>query len=183
MSVIEEKYKKTAMPALMAEFKYKNPLAAPRIMKVVVNTGVGRIADEKQREIVQKSLSLITGQHVVPRLAKKAIASFKTRLGQVIGYSTTLRGKRMYEFLDRLVGAALPRTRDFKGIPVSAFDPSGNLTVGIKEHIVFPEMIGEDVRSIFGLEVSIVTTAQSREEGISLLKHLGFPIQEKTESR
>ncbi|MBI3627507.1 MAG: 50S ribosomal protein L5 [Candidatus Sungbacteria bacterium] len=177
MSVIKERYQKEAIPALKKEFEYSNILAVPKIIKVVVNSGVGRIVDEKQREIVQKSLSAITGQHAVPRRAKKAIASFKTRLGQIIGYSVTLRGARMYEFLDRLVGIALPRTRDFKGIPATAFDGRGNLTIGVKEHIVFPEMIGEDVRFIFGLEVTIVTTARTKEEGMSLLRSLGFPIQ------
>lgn len=181
MSVIQSVYQKKVVPLLEKEFNYTNRLAVPKILKVVVNTGVGRISDEKQREVVQKSLDVITGQHALPRRAKKAIAAFKTRIGQVIGYSVTLRGQRMYEFLDRLVGAALPRTRDFKGIPTSAFDAKGNLTIGIKEHIVFPEMIGEDVRFMFGLEVTVVTTAKSREEGRALLKGLGFPIQDSVQ--
>lgn len=176
-------YHKKAIPALKKEFGYANALAIPRVVKVTVNTGVGRITDEKQRETVQKSLAAVTGQHPVPRRAKKAIAAFKTRIGQVVGYSVTLRGARMYEFLDRLVNAALPRTRDFKGIPETAFDANGNLTIGIKEHIVFPEMLGEDVRFIFGLEVTVVTTARTREEGVALLKQLGFPIRGKSNSQ
>ncbi|OHA00567.1 MAG: 50S ribosomal protein L5 [Candidatus Sungbacteria bacterium RIFCSPHIGHO2_02_FULL_49_12] len=175
--MLQETYQKKAIPELMGEFKISNRLAVPKIQKAVVNIGTGRIRDEKQLEVIQKHLSIITGQHPVPRRAKKAIAAFKTRVGMVIGYSATLRGKRMYEFLDRLVGVALPRTRDFMGIPASAFDRDGNLTIGIKEHIVFPELIGEDVRFIFGLEVTVVTTAKSRQEGIALLRSLGFPIQ------
>lgn len=177
MTVILDTYEKRAVAELQKEFNYSNRLAVPKILKVVVNTGVGRVQDEKQKEAVQKYLSMITGQYAVPRRAKKAIAAFKTRIGQVIGYSASLRGKRMYEFLDRLVHTALPRTRDFKGIPLSAFDSSGNLTIGIKEHIVFPEMIGEDVRFLFGLEVTVVTTARTRAEGIALLRHMGFPLQ------
>lgn len=177
MTVTLETYQKKAVSELQKEFNYSNPLAVPKILKVAVNTGVGRIQDEKQKEAIQKYLMAITGQYAVPRRAKKAIAAFKTRIGQVIGYSVTLRGKRMYEFLDRLVHTALPRTRDFRGIPLSAFDANGNLTIGVKEHIVFPEMIGEDVRFLFGLEVTVVTTAKTKAEGVALLRHMGFPIQ------
>lgn len=174
---MRERYQKNAVPELIKEFGITNILAAPKIRKVVVNVGTGRIRDPKQLETIEKSLAAITGQKPIERKAKKAIASFKTRIGMGVGYSVTLRGKRMYDFLDRLVGAALPRTRDFKGIPESSFDKDGNLTIGVKEHIVFPEMIGEDVRFLFGLEVTIVTTAKTKKEGIMLLKHLGFPIQ------
>ena len=177
MMTILERYQKVALPELKKEFGFSNALAAPRLRKVVVNIGTGRIRDPKQLEIIEKSFMAITGQKPVERKAKKAIASFKTRAGMGIGYSTTLRGRRMYDFLDRLVGAALPRTRDFRGIPQSSFDEKGNLTIGVKEHIVFPEMIGEDVRFIFSLEATIVTTAKSRAEGIALLRHMGFPIQ------
>ena len=162
---------------MMAEFKYKNPMAVPKIEKVVVNVGVGRIRDEKVHDTIQKSLSLIVGQKIAPRPAKLAISAFKTRQGLIIGYAATLRGKRMYDFLERLIHVALPRQRDFQGITEKSFDGKGNLTIGIKEHIVFPEMIGEDVRSIFGFEVTVVTSGRSRKENISLLKHLGFPIK------
>ena len=162
---------------MMAEFKYKNPMAVPKIEKVVVNVGVGRIRDEKVHDIIQKSLSLIVGQKIAPRPAKLAISAFKTRQGLIIGYAATLRGKRMYDFLERLIHVALPRQRDFQGITEKSFDGKGNLTLGIKEHIVFPEMIGEDVRSIFGFEVTVVTSGRSRKESIALLKHLGFPIK------
>ncbi|MBI4134959.1 MAG: 50S ribosomal protein L5 [Candidatus Sungbacteria bacterium] len=176
-SITKNRYQKETVPALEKERGYTNRLAVPRVVKVVINTGIGRISDEKQRETIVKFLSLIAGQKPVPRVAKKAIAAFKTRQGQVIGYSVTLRGERMYQFLDRLIGVALPRTRDFKGIPLRSFDEKGNLTMGVKEHIVFAEMMGEDVRFLFGLEVTVVTSARSREESIALLKHLGFPIQ------
>ena len=142
-----------------------------------MNCGVGRIRDEKDRTEIQKYLALITGQKAAPRAAKKAIASFKTREGLVIGYQVTLRGKRMFDFLTRLVSIALPRTRDFRGLDESSFDKKGNLTIGVKEHIVFPEMIGEDYRFLFGLEITVVTTARTRAEGIELLRLSGFPIK------
>ena len=177
MSSLQEKYKREVVPAMREKFGYKNIMAVPKIEKMVVNAGVGRIRDEKQHEEIQKYLALLTGQKPTPRPAKKAIASFKTRRGLVIGYQVTLRGKRMYDFLSRLITVALPRTRDFRGIDPKSFDPLGNLTVGIKEHIVFPEIIGEDYRFLFGLEVTIVTTAKKREEGVELLRLLGFPIK------
>lgn len=179
MTTITETYIKRVIPEMEKEFGYKNRMAVPRIAKVTVNTGIGRYPDEKQREEIVRAFTKIAGQKPVARLAKKSIASFKTRQGQLIGYSATLRGKRMYDFLSRFVGVALPRTRDFKGLSPKSFDGKGNLTVGVKEHIVFPEMIGEDVRFLFGLEVTITTTAKSKAEGVALLKHLGFPIQEE----
>ena len=152
-------------------------MAVPKVVKVVVGSGVGRLREDKQLEEIKKYLSAITGQIPSGRLAKKAIASFKTRIGLLVGYQVTLRGKRMYDFLSRLINVALPRTRDFKGIEVKSFDSKGNLTLGIKEHIVFPEMIGEDYRFLFGFEVTMVTTARSREEGIELIKLMGIPLQ------
>ena len=177
LNKLQEKYNKEVIPALRAKFGYKNIMAVPKIRNVVVNVGVGRVRDEKERAEVVKYLSLIVGQHPSPRPAKKAIASFKTRKGLVIGYRVTLRGERMYDFLSRLVNIALPRTRDFKGIDASSFDGKGNLTIGMKEHIVFPEIIGEDYKFLFGLEATIVTTAHRRDEGIELLKLMGFPIK------
>ena len=177
MTELQEKYKKKVASLLQARFGYKNIMAVPKIAKVVVNVGVGRFREEKQLEEIQKYLSLITGQKVAARPAKKAIASFKTRLGMTVGYRVTLRGKGMYDFISRLINIALPRTRDFQGLDVKAFDSSGNLTVGLKEHIVFPEMTGEDYRFLFGFEVTIVTTARRREEGIELLRFMGFPIK------
>ena len=174
---LQEKYKKEVLARMIAEFKYKNPMAVPKIEKAVVNIGVGRIRDEKTLEVIQKALSMIVGQKTAPRPAKLAISAFKTRQGLIIGYAATLRGKRMYDFLERLIHIALPRQRDFQGIPEKSFDGRGNLTIGIKEHIVFPEMIGEDVRSIFGFEVTVVTSGRSQKESMALLKYLGFPIR------
>ncbi|TSC76362.1 MAG: large subunit ribosomal protein L5 [Parcubacteria group bacterium Gr01-1014_33] len=178
MQRLQEKYKKEVIPALRAKFGYRNVMAVPKIIKTVVNVGVGRVRDEKDQQEVVKYLGLITGQKPFPRPAKKAIASFKTREGLIVGHQITLRGKRMYDFLTRMIHIALPRTRDFKGLGAEMFDARGNLTIGVKEHIVFPEVIGEDYRFLFGFEVTVVTTARKREEGIELLKLMGFPIKQ-----
>lgn len=175
---LREKYQTEVLPALRERFSLKNVMASPRIEKVVVHTGVGKIRDEKDHTEIKKFLALITAQQPSGRMAKKAIAGFKTRKGLVIGYQVTLRGRRAYDFLSRLITSALPRTRDFRGIPESACDERGNLTIGVKEHIVFPEMIGADYRLLFGMEVTVVTTAKTREQGITLLKMMGFPIAE-----
>lgn len=177
MPNIQEKYKKEVLPALQKRFGIANVMAVPKIEKVVVHVGVGRMRDDKQQEEVQKYLALITGQKSAPRAAKKAIASFKTRKGLIIGHQVTLRGTRMYDFLIRLIDVGLPRTRDFRGLDEKSFDQKGNLTIGIKEHIIFPEMMGEDYRLLFGFEVTVVTTARTAEEGIELLRLLGFPLQ------
>lgn len=176
---MQEKYTKSAVPALRAAFGYKNAMAVPRIAKIVVNIGVGKLREEKDRAEIQKYLALITGQKGAPRAAKKAIAAFKTREGLVIGYQVTIRGPRMYDFLSRLVDIALPRTRDFQGLSEKSFDDSGNLTIGVREHIVFPEMIGEDYRLLFGMEITVVTTAETRKEGMALLRAMGFPLKAK----
>jgi len=175
--MLHEKYKKETVPAMIKKFGYKNVMAVPKITKAVVNIGVGKLRDEKQQEEVRKFFTLITGQKPAPRPAKKAIASFKTRKGLVVGYQATLRGKRMYDFISRFIDIALPRTRDFRGIDPKSFDQGGNLTVGVKEHIVFSEMIGEDYHFLFGFEVTVATTAKKKEEGIELLRLMGFPIK------
>ena len=172
-----EKYQKEVIPAMQKAFGYKNVMAVPQIEKAVVNVGVGRLREEKQGAHVRRALELITAQRAAPRPAKQDIAAFKTRRGIIVGYQVTLRGPRMWDFLSRLVNLAIPRQRDFRGIDPSSFDEKGNLTIGFREHIVFPELIGEDVPFIFGLEVTVVTTAKRREEGIQLLKLLGFPIR------
>jgi large subunit ribosomal protein L5 len=177
MDTLQEKYKKEVIPAMRAKFGYKSIMAVPKIVKVVVNSGVGKLRDDKQQEEVKKYLSMITGQKASGRRAKKSISAFKTREGMVIGYTVTLRGKRMYDFISRLINIALPRTRDFKGIDAKSFDRNGNLTIGVKEHIVFPEIIGEDYKFLFGLEATIVTTAKKQKEAVELLKLLGFPIK------
>ncbi|RJQ36015.1 50S ribosomal protein L5 [Candidatus Parcubacteria bacterium] len=176
MNLTRERYAKDVVPALREAFGYKNQMAVPRVLKVVVNAGVGRIREEKQHEQVKKALGLITGQKPAARPAKKAIASFKTRQGLVVGYQVTLRGRRMWDFLSRLVDVAIPRQRDFRGLDPKGVDEHGNLTIGFREHIVFPELIGEDIPFLFGLEVTVVTSAETRAEGLALLTRLGFPF-------
>lgn len=181
---LPEKYKKEVVSAMMEKFGYKNNMAVPKIEKVVINTGFGRqiagkTSDEQKKiqSAILQDLSLICGQKPVLKKAKKSIATFKIRQGQVIGATVTLRGKRMYDFLERLIHIALPRTRDFRGISPDSFDKRGNLTIGIPEHIIFPEVSPEKVKNIFGLEITIVTTAKKREEAIEFLKLMGFPIR------
>ena len=174
----KEKYNKTAVPSMQKEFGYTTHMAVPRLQKIVVNIGVGKLREKKDAvETVERHLALIVGQKLIARPAKKAIASFKTRTGMVIGYQATLRGTRMYNFLDRMINFAIPRMRDFRGIPIRSVDHGGNLTLGFKEHIVFPEMIGEDVKTIFGFEVTLVTNAKTRNEAIVLFRLLGIPFE------
>lgn len=173
---IKDTYKEKTVPLFQKEFGIKNIFAIPKIEKVVINIGIGRLKEEKEREDVKKFLEMITGQIPQSRPARIAIASFKTRQGSLIGYRVTLRGKRMYDFLERFVFVALPRTRDFRGISKRAIDEHGNMHVGMREHIVFPEMIGEDVRRIFSLQVTVVTTAKTREKAEKLFTSLGFPL-------
>ncbi len=177
---LQTKYIKEVIPAMKKRFGYQNDLAVPTIEKVIVNTGTGRsVRDEKMRKHINQDLSLITGQRPIVRLTRKAIAGFKIRAGMPVGLKVTLRSKRMWEFVDRLISLALPRIRDFKGIPSKSFDGSGNLSIGLKEHIVFPEIEAENVKDIFSLEINIVTTAKTDEEGKNLFKLLGFPIEEE----
>ena len=153
-------------------------MQAPRISKVVVNVGTGKITkDAKMLERIEKDLAKITGQKPAVRAAKKSIAGFKLREGSPVGLTVTLRGTRMYDFIDRLISVALPRSRDFQGLLPRSFDEKGNLNIGIKEHNIFPEITYESLKDIFGLEVTIVTNAGSRERGISFLKFMGFPIK------
>lgn len=175
-----EQYKEKILPALQAELAVANALAVPRITKVVVNAGVGRIlqAQPKAQDGLMAGLAKITGQKPVPRRAAKAISAFKIREGQVVGLSVTLRGARMYDFLDKLVNVALPRTRDFRGVSHKGFDGHGNYSLGLKEHLVFPEMAQEEVETSFGLQVNIITTAENDAAGYSLLKKLGFPFKD-----
>ena len=184
MITLQEKYQKTAVPKLKEKFGYKNNLAVPKITKVVVNTGFGRqvaakTGQEQKKfiESVLEDLTLISGQRAIPTKAKKSIASFKVREGMAVGAKITLRGKRMRDFLERLIHIVLPRTRDFQGISLKSVDKEGNLTLAVREHIAFPEILPEKVRDIFGLEITVVTTAKNKEEGLELLKLLGFPIR------
>ena len=173
-----EKYRREVVPAMQARFGYKNIMAAPRIEKVTVNVGSGRIAAEpKLKERIEKDIGLITGQKPAPRIAKKSIAGFKVRQGTMVGFVSTLRGKRMYDFIDRLISVALPRSRDFRGIDQKSFDAKGNLNLGIREQTIFPEVIYESSKDIFPFQVTVTTTAKTREEGAELLKLIGFPIK------
>ncbi len=177
--MLTKERQKTAFDALSADFGYKNRMAAPRIEKVIVSTGVGKKRDKKVLELIQDRLARITGQKAAPRSARMSIASFKVREGDVVGFQTTLRGARMYDFLDKLIHVALPRTRDFRGIPATAVDEMGNITIGIKEHTIFPETSDEEVKDVFGLAITIVTTAKSKKEAIAFFKHLSVPLTEK----
>lgn len=177
--MIESVKKKTnkVFDNLKADFDFKNKLEAPRIEKVIISTGVGSIKDKQKLEIIPDRLSKITGQKPAPRQAKKSVASFKIRQGDVVGYQVTLRGNRMYDFLDRLINIALPRTKDFRGLKRTAIDEMGNFTIGIKEHTIFPETSDEELKNVFGLSVTIVTSAKNPKETLSLLESLGFPLK------
>jgi len=184
MISIKENYVKQAIPGMMEKFGLKNKMSVPKITKVVVNTGLGRMVSDKTGsekekifEAVLNDLTLICGQKAVLTKAKKAIAGFKTRTGMPIGARVTLRGSKMNDFLERVINIALPRSRDFQGIDLKSFDNQGNLTIPVKEHIVFPEVSAETVRFIFGFEITITTTAKDKEQGIELLRLLGFPIK------
>lgn len=160
------------------KFGYRNNLSIPKIRKVVVNVGVGSVLrDEQVQQLVARDLATITGQKAVATIAKRAISAFKVREGMVVGYKVTLRGKMMFDFIDRLINVVLPRTRDFRGLESKSVDKSGNLTIGIKEHIIFPEISQEEIKKIFGLEVTINTDAKSKEEALELFRLLGFPIK------
>ena len=153
-------------------------MAVPRILKVVVNSGIGKLREKKDAvEAVEKQLALITGQKTSPRPAKKAIASFKTRVGQPLGLKVTLRGKRMEDFLNRLIHVALPRSRDFKGVDAHAVDRNGNLTIGIKEHNIFPEVA--DTSRVIGLEITCVTNTEDKDASLMLLADLGIPFKKE----
>lgn len=178
MTILLEKYRKTVIPAMQKTFGIKNVMAIPKIEKVIVNTGIGRLTKEgKVVERIEKDLTMIVGQKLVFRKAKKSISGFKLREGVNVGISVTLRGKKMYDFLDRLISISLPRSRDFRGIDPKNFDKMGNLNFGIKESSIFPEVNYENIKDVFGLEVTVVTTAKNREQGIELLRQMGFPIR------
>ena len=168
-----------AFTALKDGLGYTNPMQAPRVEKIVVSTGTGRIDDKGKIAVIEDRLARITGQKPSPRPAKQSIASFKLREGEIIGYQVTLRGERMRHFLDKLIDIALPQTRDFRGIKPSAIDEMGNITIGIKEHTIFPETADEDIRDVFSLAVTIVTTAKTKEESEPFLRHLGLPLQKQ----
>tara|TARA_B100002051_G_scaffold266717_1_gene294204 strand:- start:67 stop:684 length:618 start_codon:yes stop_codon:yes gene_type:complete len=181
---LKERYKKEIIQNLMSKLNYKNVNAVPKIKKIVLNMGLGPDgSDKKKMETCVKDISAITGQYPVITKFKKSISNFKSRKGANAGLKVTLRNDRMYEFLDRLVNIALPRIKDFRGVKDSGCDKSGNFTLGIKEHIIFPEINFDKVDTIRGMDITIVTTSQSKENTISLLKEFNFPIIKDTEKR
>lgn len=177
---IKIKYKEEAAAKLKDRFGYKNIFSVPRIEKVVVNSGIGRFEkeNEKIKDIVE-TFRMITGQNPVMAKARKSISGFKVRQGANVGVKVTLRGKRMWDFIDKMVNITFPRTRDFQGIKLSSISSEGDLNLGIKEQIVFPEITPEEVRHIFSLQINVKTTAKTAEEGEALFRALGFPLVEK----
>jgi large subunit ribosomal protein L5 len=178
MSIVQEK-ELNILKAIGEKFGYTNRLQGPRLTKVVLNTGVGKISDKNKINLIQDRLARITGQKAAPRPAKKSIASFKLRQGDIVGYQVSLHGKRMYGFLDKLIHIALPRTKDFRGLSRSIVDDMGNLTIGIKEHTIFPETSDEDISDIFGLSITLVTTARNREEALAFFEEIGIPFKKE----
>ncbi len=160
--------------ALKGQYGYTNLMQAPKLVKVIVSSSTGSIKDPKKKALIGDRLTKITGQKVSEKAAKKSIATFKVRQGDAVGYQVTLRGARMYDFLNKLVNIALPRTRDFRGLESKSIDEMGNVTFGIKEHTVFPETSDEDLKDVFGMAVTVVTTSDNKEETASILSHLGF---------
>ena len=180
---LHQRYLRDVVPALVKDFNYSNPMQVPKVAKVSVNVGVGEaIANAKALDATVRDVSIITGQKPLIKKARKSIAQFKLREGQNVGVMVTLRGERMWEFLDRLMNAALPRTRDFRGVPSRSFDGRGNFTLGLREQLIFPEISYDQVDKARGLEVSIITTARSDQEGRRLLELLGMPFQREGES-
>ncbi|MFZ9170726.1 MAG: 50S ribosomal protein L5 [Sediminibacterium sp.] len=175
---LADKYTKEVIPALMKKFAYKTVMQAPKLEKICINRGVnGAVNDKKLIDIAVDELVMITGQKAVPTMSKKDISNFKLRKGMPIGARVTLRGEKMYEFLDRLVSVALPRVRDFKGISDKAFDGRGNYTLGVTEQIIFPEIDIDKITKITGMDITFVTSAQTNEEAYELLKELGMPFK------
>lgn len=181
---LKDKYNTEVIPEMMKKFGYRNMMAVPKIKEVIINTGFGKsVADktsDEQKKITDSiltDLAKICGQQPVLSKSKKSISGFKIRKGQPIGAKVTLRRKKMYDFLERLINITLPRSRDFRGINLSSIDKKGNLTIGIQEHIAFPEISPEEIKLNFGMEITIVSTAKNREEGLDLLRLLGVPIK------
>ncbi|MES2749093.1 MAG: 50S ribosomal protein L5 [Patescibacteria group bacterium] len=171
---------KSAYTALKGDFGYTNVMQAPKVEKIVVSIGTGRVQDKQKEALIRDRLALITGQKPSPRPAKQSIASFKLREGEIIGYQVTMRGARMQHFLEKLISIALPQTRDFRGLRTTSIDEMGNITLGIKEHTIFPECAEEEIKDVFSLAITIVTTAKNKKEAEAFLRHIGLPLQEKT---
>ncbi|MFA4975409.1 MAG: 50S ribosomal protein L5 [Candidatus Paceibacterota bacterium] len=181
---VKEK-EKESFEKMKSAFHYKNVMAAPKMMKVILNVGTGTAIkkDKNKNEAILGRLAKITGQKGALRGAKQSIASFKIRQGDPIGIVVTLRGKRMYAFLEKLINVALPRTKDFRGINLSAVDNVGNLTIGIKEHTIFPETADEDIKDVFGLAITLVSSAKEKKEGKAFFEHLGVPFKKEEQKK
>ncbi len=175
---LKEKYYKEVVPALKEQFQYKNSMQVPRLVKISINQGLGTaIADKKLIEVGVTEMTAIAGQKAVATKSKKDISNFKLRKGMPIGVRVTLRGERMYEFLDRLISVAIPRVRDFRGINEKGFDGRGNFTMGVTEQIIFPEIVIDKVMKINGMDITFVTTARTDKECLALLKEFGIPFK------
>ncbi len=182
MKSLKEKTKES-FKELKDALGLKNVMQSPKILKVVINSGVGSLKDKKKIELVEDRLAKITGQRPTKRGSKQSIATFKSREGDVVGVAVTLRGAKMWSFLDRLINIALPRTKDFRGISRDAFDEMGNYTLGLKEHTVFPETSDEDLKDVFGFSVTIVTSLKSKEATRSFFEILGFPFKKDSQKK
>jgi large subunit ribosomal protein L5 len=177
MPRLKEQYNKKILPQLMKEFKYSNPMQVPRLKKIILNMGLGEGSkDAKVMEAAMRDMTAISGQKPVVTRAKRSIAAFKLRAGMTVGCMVTLRGVRMFEFMDRLINFSMPRIRDFRGVSDRSFDGRGNYTIGIREQIIFPEIDYDKIDKIRGMNITITTTAETDEEAKALLKHLGMPF-------
>jgi len=174
---------KESYKALKEKLGLKNPMQAPRLTKIVVGNGFGSVKDKKKIELIANRLAKITGQKPAVKLTKKAIATFKTRQGDPVAYQITLRGTRMFDFLDRLINVALPRTKDFRGLSRTAVDNMGNYTIGIKEHTIFAETSDEDLKDVFGLGITLVTTSNNKNNTLAFLEYLGLPLKRVEEKK
>lgn len=177
---LKKTYSETVVPALMENFKYKSPMQVPGLVKIVLSQGLGRaVADKRIVDTAIEEMSQITGQKAIATYSKKDVSNFKLRKGMPIGAKVTLRGDKMYEFIDRLIAVALPRTRDFRGVSPKGFDGRGNFNMGVKEQIIFPEIDIEKVKNINGMDITFVTTAETDAEAKALLENFGFPFVKK----
>ena len=184
MKSFKEYYKKEVAPALAKELGIENTMAVPKVLKVVLNVGMSQaLKDTKYSEVIESTLKRISGQRPVKRLAKKSIAAFKIREGMVVGMMVTMRGKRMYDFLDKFIHVSLARIRDFRGISTLLVDNHGNMSIGFREHLIFPEIKTDEVERIHGIQVTLTTNAHNKEKGLALFKKLGFPFKTVEEKK
>jgi large subunit ribosomal protein L5 len=179
VSVLQEKYKKDIVPKLMEQRKYKNPMQVPKLEKIVINVGINASAEKQAIEDTVQEIKIVTGQKPIVTRSKKSISNFKLRKDQPIGVKVTMRGRMMYEFLERFVGTALPRIRDFRGVPARSFDGRGNYTLGVDDHTIFPEIELDKIKRNVGMNITFVTTAKTNEEAKELLALLGMPFSDR----